>query len=269
MKNIILATLTSLMVGSFFTPIAQSATVERELHLNYNHQEIGGYRGATLQDEIQDSYPWLDVSALELKSVVVVAKSRYGNSQVMLEINGFRAMPRNIPPAFGDDYLWPDPSSYHSVEVQNPLRIGGNGPWHLNLGPGPLKLFEITVNVIDHNPIPEPDPRAPLTYAHSAELRAGTNGRVTSVPVGLNRVKELAVVGTHQAVEIRGFRVYFADRRIEEISALHGLLLEGETHKVILPDLWGRGVRGVDVIALSPDTNTEPGKFMIQAGYYR
>ncbi len=116
--------------------------------LDFNDSHIRGYRGdaATiyLKKSLKAQYPWLQISDLELKKVVLVAKSKRGHGGAELRVGKWTTDTYEVggePWLFQDDRRY----TYDKIRFRNPSR-DSSGPWQIKLR-GNFKVKKVVVVV--------------------------------------------------------------------------------------------------------------------------
>ena len=128
-------------------PLSVMASKERYV-LDFNDSHIRGHRGEAatiyLKKSLKAQYPWLHVADLELKKVVLVAKSKRGNGGVELRVGKWTTDRCQVG---GDPWLFQDDSTYtyDKIRFRNPSR-SSQGPWQIHLR-GNFKVSKVIVVV--------------------------------------------------------------------------------------------------------------------------
>lgn len=139
--------LLSLFALLILLPATAIADKERYV-LDFNDSHIRGHRGDTatiyLKRTLKAQYPWVRIGDLELKKVILVAKSKRGHGGAQLrvgdrvtEMYGVDGRPR----AFHDGSR----KSFDKMKFWNPSH-DSRGPWHINLR-GNFKVRKVVLVV--------------------------------------------------------------------------------------------------------------------------
>ncbi len=103
--------------------------------LDFNDSHIRGHKGEVatifLKKSLKEQYPWVQVSDLKLKKVVLVAKSKQGRGGAGLRVGTLATDMHEVggsPRAFHNNGR----SSFDRVKFWNPSH-GSRGPWQLGL----------------------------------------------------------------------------------------------------------------------------------------
>ena len=133
-KMWMLRLLSMAMLMLFCIPAVVMASQERFV-LDFNDSHIRGHQGklATifLKKNLKEQYPWVKVKGLELKKVILVAKSKRGRGAAGLRVGKWATDMSEVggrPRSFHDS----DRSSFDRVRFWNPSQ-SSRGPWQLGL----------------------------------------------------------------------------------------------------------------------------------------
>ena len=136
-KNRKLSILRSLLFAIlmlFCIPAWVMASQERFV-LDFNDSHIRGHKGEAatiyLKRSLKEQYPWVQVSDLELKKVVLVAKSKKGRGGAGLRVGKWATDMCEVggsPRVFRDNRK----NSFDRVKFRNPSH-NSRGPWQLGL----------------------------------------------------------------------------------------------------------------------------------------
>ncbi len=103
--------------------------------LDFNDSHIRGHKGEavtiSLKKSLKEQYPWVQVSDLKLKTVVLVAKSKQGRGGAGLRVGKWATDMCEVggrPRSFHNN----DRSSFDRVKFCNPSH-GSRGPWQIGL----------------------------------------------------------------------------------------------------------------------------------------
>lgn len=103
--------------------------------LEYNDSHIRSHRGepATLflKKALRDQYPWVDVDDLELRRVVLIAKSRHGRGEAQLRVGHRMTDMYQVDGGSGrfhDDRR----NTFDRIHFSNPS-YDSNGPWQIDM----------------------------------------------------------------------------------------------------------------------------------------
>lgn len=135
----------------FLLPGAAMAVQERFV-LDFNDRHIRGHRGEPgtifLKKSLKEQYPWVQVSDLELKKVVMVAKSKRGRGAAGLRVGKWATDMYEVggkPRSFNHRGR----SSFDRLRFLN-LSHNSRGPWQLGLQ-GNFIVRKIVLVVENHN----------------------------------------------------------------------------------------------------------------------
>ena len=102
--------------------------------LEYNDSQIRSHRGEPaslfLKKALRDQYPWVDVEDLELRRVVLIAKSRQGRGEAQLRV-GHR-MTDMYQVDGGSGRFRDRRDSFDRIHFSNPS-YDSNGPWQIDM----------------------------------------------------------------------------------------------------------------------------------------
>jgi len=131
-------------------PIQASAARERYV-LDFNDSHIRGYRGEAatiyLKKSLRAQYPWVRIAELDLKKVILVAKSKRGHGGAELRVGGWTSDLYNVggnPRSFHGS----NRGSWDRVRFWNPSE-NSRGPWQINLQ-GNFKVRKVILVVNEH-----------------------------------------------------------------------------------------------------------------------
>lgn len=131
--------------------------------LDYNASQLRSHRGepATLllKKALREQYPWVTIDELELRRVVLIAKSRHGRGEAQLRV-GHRATDRYRVTG-GPERFRNDRRSFDRVLFRNPSS-DSNGPWQIDLF-GDFVVNKVVLEV-DHRQYRERMPPRPYPY---------------------------------------------------------------------------------------------------------
>jgi hypothetical protein len=113
-----------------------NAMAARERYvLDYGDSHLSSHRGqpATLflKKALRDQYPWVDIGDLELRRVVLIARSQRGRGSAQLQVGHQMTEPVRVEGRFGrfrDDRR----EAFDRIHFSNPSR-GSDGPWQIDL----------------------------------------------------------------------------------------------------------------------------------------
>jgi len=122
------------MLMLFCIPAWAMASQERFV-LDFNDSHIRSHKGEAatifLKKSLKEQHPWVQLSDLELKKVVLVAKSKQGRGGVGLRVGKVATDMYEVggrPRSFHNN----DRSSFDRVKFWNPSH-GSRGPWQIGL----------------------------------------------------------------------------------------------------------------------------------------
>lgn len=116
------------------TPVVTMAAHEKFV-IDFQDSHIKGFRGdeATifLKRSLKNQYPWVDIDRLDLKKVILVAKTRHGQGSASLRVGKWSTDMYRVegsPRGFRDH----DHRSFDKLRLSNPSH-GSRGPWQIDL----------------------------------------------------------------------------------------------------------------------------------------
>lgn len=135
----------------FLVPFNAMASRERFV-LDFNDSHIRGHRGepATLflKRSLKQQYPRVDISKIDLRKVVLVAKSKKGRGGAKLRV-GNRATAMYGVDGHPGSFQNKRRNSFDRVAFQNPSN-NSRGPWQVDLK-GNLIVRKVVLEVEDHS----------------------------------------------------------------------------------------------------------------------
>lgn len=141
--------LLSILILSCIPALAMAA--KERFVLDFNDSHIRGHKGEAatifLKRSLKEQYPWVRVSDLELKKVVLVAKSKKGRGGAGLRVGKWVSDLSEVggsPKSFHDN----GKNSFDRVKIWNPSH-SSRGPWQLGLR-GNVVVREIVLVVDNH-----------------------------------------------------------------------------------------------------------------------
>ncbi len=118
--------------------------------LEFEDRHIRSNRGEWetlhLKRMLREQYPWVEVDNLDLRRVVLIAKSRHGRGEAQLRVGNRTTEVQPVPGhpgEFRDDRRY----TFDRVNFSNPSH-GSNGPWQLDLQ-GNLIVRKVVLEVVD------------------------------------------------------------------------------------------------------------------------
>lgn len=150
-KNILRPTVMAALLLIFLLPITALATTERYV-LQFYDNHILSYQNqpATLflKKSLKQQYPNVDIAHMELKKVVLVAKTNQGRGGAQLRVGDWLTKRHivNGQPRFFQDHR---PFSFDRIAFNNPSRFS-NGPWQVDLN-GNFIVRKVVVEVENHS----------------------------------------------------------------------------------------------------------------------
>jgi len=135
----------------FLAPFNAVASSERYV-LNFNDSQIRGHAGQPstllLKKSLKQQYPSANVSNMELRRVVLVAKSKMGRGGAQLRVAN-RATPTQKVDGHPRSFQKKQPRSFDRIGFRNPSN-NSRGPWQVNLK-GNLIVRKVVLEVQDHS----------------------------------------------------------------------------------------------------------------------
>lgn len=132
------------------TPVVTMAAHEKFV-IDFHDSHITGYGGdeATLylKRSLKKQYPWVDVDRLDLKKVILVAKTRHGHGSASLRVGKWSTDMYRVegnPRRFHDS----GHRSFEKLRLSNPSN-GSRGPWQIDLR-GNFVVRKVVL-VVDHH----------------------------------------------------------------------------------------------------------------------
>lgn len=134
MKSLVAKSLLFAILMLFCIPAWAMASQERFV-LDFNDSHIRSHKGEAatifLKKSLKEQYPWVQISDLKLKKVVLVAKSKKGRGRAGLRVGKWATDMYEVdgsPRSFhnGDRY------TFARVKFWNPSH-GSRGPWQIGL----------------------------------------------------------------------------------------------------------------------------------------
>lgn len=136
LKLITMATLASMLLAS------SSFAATYVLHYNKHIKTNGGVKTLKLKNKLQNAYG-ANTNQLELKSVILVAKSKHGNGKALLKVGnattGFKVVP-------GQPFKFHQAGYFYQKVFFNP-KANSNGVWQLKLK-GNFKVKRVIVKAV-------------------------------------------------------------------------------------------------------------------------
>ncbi len=177
-KNLIIETAASLCLaiagaGAF----AQLATAD-SYDLDFYDEEFNGENVLRLKQRLADEYPELDVRELELESVTLVAKTRYGRGQARLIVGQDETRWVRVAGNPGD-FDNPSRRTFSHEVFDAPYQADSRGVWQMELN-GNFKVRSVVLNVLE----PRRTPRTEYVRCESRSYRykeCATNGSISRV----------------------------------------------------------------------------------------
>lgn len=132
-QNVVRSLLFALLMLSCIPALAMAG--QERFVLDFNDSHIRGHKGegATifLKRSLKEQYPWVKVSDLDLKKVVLVAKSKKGRGGAGLRVGKWET---DMSTVGGSSRSFHDNgrNSFDRVKFWNPSR-SSRGPWQLGL----------------------------------------------------------------------------------------------------------------------------------------
>jgi hypothetical protein len=134
----------------FLVPIDVMASRERFV-LDFADSQIRGNRGEAatifLRRSLRNQYPWADLSTMDLRRVVLVAKSRRGRGGASLRVGNNATglyQVAGAPRDFSDDHRY----TFDRVRFRNPS-TDSRGPWQIDLR-GNFIVRKVVLELEDH-----------------------------------------------------------------------------------------------------------------------
>jgi len=134
MKLLVSKSLLFAILMLFCIPAWAMASQERFV-LDFNDSHIRSHKGEAatifLKKSLKEQYPWVQISDLKLKKVVLVAKSKKGRGGAGLRVGKWATDMCEVggsPRSFHDN----DRGSFDRVKFWNPSH-GSRGPWQIGL----------------------------------------------------------------------------------------------------------------------------------------
>lgn len=128
------------------TAMAARDRIVLEYHDSHLRSDRGGPATLFLKKTLRDQYPWVEVEDLDLRRVVLVAKSRHGRGEAYLRV-GHRMTEtypvHGRPNEFRDDRR----RSFDRIQFTNPSH-DSSGPWQIDLH-GNFVVRQVVLEVAD------------------------------------------------------------------------------------------------------------------------
>lgn len=126
-------------------------TINEKLVISMYDSHLRGQNKLALKQKIKDYYPNINLQMVELKSVVLVAKTKRGNGTASLQVGQKETYPQSV---YGhiNDFHSNDRRSYSKVVLDNPS-FDSKGAWKLNLK-GNFKVSKLVINLTKFQPKP-------------------------------------------------------------------------------------------------------------------
>ncbi len=233
----------------------------RSLDLNMNHQEFTQSSTIPLKRLLQQQYPRVDVSRLDLEGVTLHAKSRAGRGEAELMVNGRSQDRQGIngrPRDFDSNGLW----TYDRVELQNWAR-NDFGAWQIALT-GNIKVHMVTVHLARESGPGGPGNGGRMRYVDIDEETADKFVAGTRTFI-LNQqdIQEIVLEGTNRSVDIQQVVIEYAGNRQYQVPQLMGTLRHGQQVRALVD---GRNIRSVTITSISPESFSSKGRYKVSVG---
>ncbi len=135
----------------FLIPLDVMASRERFV-LDFDDSQIRGHRGEAatifLKRSLKNQYPWVDLSKVDLRKVVLVAKSKRGRGGASLRVGNNATELYEVagaPREFSDDHRY----TFDRVRFRNPSN-DSRGPWQIDFR-GNFIVRKVVLEVEDHS----------------------------------------------------------------------------------------------------------------------
>lgn len=133
--------------------ISGNAMAAREKYvLDYGDSNLRSHRGESatlfLKKTLKEQYPWVDSTDLELRRVVLVAKSRHGRGNAQLRVGNHLSEMYRVDGRSGR-FRNDRRDSFDRIHISNPSRDSG-GPWQIDLQ-GDFVVNKVVLEVDDQS----------------------------------------------------------------------------------------------------------------------
>lgn len=247
----------------------------QEVQLQFGDQQFrGSLNLIDLKRAIRDQRPGLNLHRAQLLSVKVIAKSRAGQAQASLLINGQNRMSQTVP-GNRRDWELPYRQTFHHLTLV-PVAINHRpvtqGDWAIQFN-GNVKLRRIVVTLEDR-PGPGPGPLPPrVVYQHLDEIKAPKiiTG-YESVRVDLSGVATIKLTSTNKTVSVSRVTAVLENGLRQDLHELEGTYREGRSQIAHIPGGGrARGARVSHLIIESTSLNLSGGRgrLSVDAGVIR
>ena len=143
--------LVAAVLMAFFVSTDAMAARER-LVLDYGDSQIRGQKGQSatlyLKKTLKEQYPWVDIADLDLRRVVLIAKSKQGMGGAQLRVGNRMTEMYQVdgrPDRFRDDRRY----TFDRVHFSNPSS-DSSGPWQIELQ-GNFVVNKVVLEVDDQS----------------------------------------------------------------------------------------------------------------------
>ena len=138
------------------TALAARDRLVLELHDRLVRSHRGQWETLHLKRILREQYPWVKVDDLDLRRVVLIAKSRHGRGDALLRV-GHRVMESHS--VYGRSGRFRDDRRHFDQVDFGNLSFGSGGPWQIDLR-GDFIVRKVVLEVDDrphrHRPAPRP-----------------------------------------------------------------------------------------------------------------
>ncbi len=140
-----------LMLGlSLATALSSNAAQNERYDINYRHQFYDGQSVLNLKQDLKDQFN-IKPNRLELKRVVLFAKSKHGQGQASLKVGDYESDTQTVGGRL-NEFNSKDPDTYERIVMRLPNKEDDNGVWQIKLrGNIRVMMVRVVVDTDDHD----------------------------------------------------------------------------------------------------------------------